>query len=95
MTIDREYGSAPAWTNSISYREAESAVSMTSVDAWYNHACGIDENGETYCWGKTDKANWETYQQIEDQVQTLFASVAVNQLQLKYHTAIQLLYSYR
>ena len=51
MTIDREYGSAPAWTNSISYRESDSAVSMTSVDAWHYHACVIDVIGDVNCWG--------------------------------------------
>ena len=54
MNIDRKYGSAPAWTNSISYREAESAVSMVSVDSWYKHVCGIDENGNVYCWGRNN-----------------------------------------
>ena len=51
MLIDRRPSSAPAWTNSISYKEDDSAVSMTSVDAWLNHACGIDEDGKVYCWG--------------------------------------------
>ena len=56
MNIDRKYGSRlQPWTNSISYREAESAVSMVSVDSWHvKHVCGIDENGNVYCWGRNN-----------------------------------------
>ncbi|MGY8670817.1 MAG: RCC1 domain-containing protein, partial [Candidatus Poseidoniales archaeon] len=54
MLIDRRPSSAPAWTNSIFYKEEDSAVSLTSVDAWYSHACGIDEEGKVYCWGAND-----------------------------------------
>jgi len=55
MTIDRKYGSATAWTNSIAYKESDSAVAMVGVDSWYNHVCSIDQNGKTYCWGDNNE----------------------------------------
>ena len=55
MTIDRKYGSTTAWTNSIAYKESESAVAMVEDDSWYNHSCAIDENGKTYCWGDNNE----------------------------------------
>jgi alpha-tubulin suppressor-like RCC1 family protein len=51
MIIDRKQNSAPAWTNSISYKDANSEVSMIAVDANYGHSCGIDQEGKLYCWG--------------------------------------------
>ena len=54
MTIDRKYGST-AWTNSIAYKESDSAVAMVGVDSWYNHVCSIDQNGKTYCWGDNNE----------------------------------------
>ena len=71
MTIDREYGSAPSWTNSISYRESELQLSMSSVDSWYKHVCGINENGNVYCWGENGRPIRETYQLPEDYHQIL------------------------
>ena len=46
MNIDRKYGSNSAWTNSIAYKESDSAVAMVGVDSWYNHVCSIDQNGK-------------------------------------------------
>ena len=51
MNIDRKQGAKPAWTNSISYVDSDSELPMVAVDANYQHACGIKQGGEIFCWG--------------------------------------------
>ena len=52
MTIDRKYGSTTAWTNSIAYKESDSAVAMVGVDSWYNHVCSIDREWKNLLLGR-------------------------------------------
>jgi alpha-tubulin suppressor-like RCC1 family protein len=54
VNIDRKQGAKPAWTNSIAYADSGSELPMFSVDANYDHTCGIKQGGELFCWGNND-----------------------------------------
>ena len=60
---------------------------MTSVDAWHYHACGIDENGDVYCWGENGQGQLGDLSTNRRSSPNQFASLEINQLQFKYQLA--------